>query len=230
MKLQKIAKTAFPTLSVLSTRRVKLVALVSCLCAFFLQPAFASAGSGTQALQRFFTDVKTLKADFIQTVQSEDFRKSETSSGKLMMLRPGHFRWDYEKPYLQKIIADGQKLWIFDIDLDQVIVKSLKNAVGNTPAVLLSGSAELSDQFKIKDVKNDDAAKNLDWVELLPKDEEAGFQSLRLGFANDLQLMILRDAFGQETRIQFSRLERNPNIDPNAFSFVPPPGVDVLSE
>jgi len=147
------------------------------------------------------------------------------------MSRPGHFRWDYEKPYLQQIIADGQKLWIFDIDLDQVIVKSLKQALGNTPAVLLSGSADLSDQFSITDYQNEQADKDkLDWVELRPKDEDASFQLLRLGFANDLQQMVLLDAFGQETRIQFKQLQRNPHIDPKLFQFEPPPGVDVLSE
>jgi len=201
------------------------------LCTVMVTPAWASAESGTNALQRFFHDVRTLKASFVQTVRSEDFRKSEKSSGTLLMSRPGHFRWDYEKPYLQQIVADGQKLWIFDIDLDQVIVKSLKKAIGNTPAVLLSGSADLSDQFIINDYKNTEpGADQLVWVELKPKDEEAGFQLLRLGFNNDLQQMILLDAFGQETRIQFSQLQRNPNIDPALFQFSPPPGVDVLSE
>jgi len=202
-------------------------ALLICL---LLLPGLANAGSGKQALKNFFTEVKTLKANFVQTIQSEDFRKSETSSGKLMMSRPGHFRWDYDKPYLQQIIADGQKLWIFDIDLDQVIVKSLQKALGNTPAVLLSGSADLSDQFTINDYQTSAKTDKLDWVELKPKDEEAGFQLLRLGFAPDLQKMVLLDAFGQETHIEFSQLQRNPSIDSSLFQFVPPAGVDVLSE
>jgi len=204
--------------------------ILGCSMVCLLLPGMANAGSGKQALKNFFHEVKTLKADFVQTVQSEDFRKSEISSGKLLMSRPGHFRWDYDKPYLQQIIADGKKLWIFDIDLDQVIVKSMKKALGNTPAVLLSGSADLSDQFNISDYQTDTKSDQLDWVELKPKDEEAGFQLLRLGFAPDLQQMVLLDAFGQETRIQFSQLQRNPNIDPTLFQFVPPAGVDVLSE
>ena len=197
-----------------------------------LLPGISSAGSGKQALQRFFNDVRSLKADFVQTVESEDFRKSEKSSGKLMMSRPGHFRWDYNKPYLQQIIADGKQLWIFDIDLDQVIVKSMKKALGNTPAVLLSGTADLSDQFTINDysAEKQSADASLDWVELRPKDEDAGFQFVRLGFNTDLRQMVLLDAFGQQTRIQFSELQRNPAIDPKMFEFTPPPGVDVLSE
>lgn len=201
--------------------------LLACL---LLLPGLAQAGSGKLALKKFFHDVKTLKADFVQTVQSEDFRKKETSSGRLMMSRPGHFRWDYDKPYLQQIIADGTKLWIYDIDLDQVIVKSLKQALGNTPAVLLSGSADLSDQFNISDYKSDAQSDNLDWVELKPKDEDAGFQLLRLGFDQDLRQMVLLDAFGQETIIKFSKLQRNPDVNPALFQFVPPEGVDVLSE
>lgn len=202
--------------------------LVGLLLALSVLPGIADAGSGTQALKRFFKDVHSMKANFVQTVQSEDFRKSETSRGKLLMSRPGHFRWDYKTPYLQQIIADGSKLWIFDIDLDQVIEKSLKKAIGNTPAALLSGSADLSDQFIIADDKSRD--DNLDWVSLKPKDEDAGFQLLRLGFDGDLRQMILIDAFGQETRIQFDQLQRNPKIDPAVFQFTPPPGVDVLAE
>ena len=195
-----------------------------------LLPLNAVAGPGTQALDRFFNDVHTLKADFVQTVSSEDYKKSEQSRGTLIISRPGKFRWDYETPYLQQIIADGKKLWIFDIDLDQVIVKSLQQALGNTPAVLLSGGADLGDKFVISDFQMKDSSQGLNWVELRPKDEDAGFQRLRLGFDQDLRQMLLLDSFGQETRIQFSKVQRNPSVDMQKFVFIPPPNVDVLTE
>lgn len=186
---------------------------------------------GRTKLEQFFKEVTSLKTQFVQQVRGQDHVKLETSSGSLLMQRPGKFLWDYSAPYEQRIIADGRQLWIYDVELDQVVVKPLEQALGNTPAVLLSGGSDLGDKFEISNYQPLPTETNgLSWVELVPKDQEAGFQQLRLGFATELQEMVLVDAFGQVTQIVFSELQRNVKIKASVFDFVPPPGVDILGD
>ena len=195
----------------------------------FILPS-AQAATGAERLLGFFNDVKSMQADFTQTVKSQGFADKDTSKGVFRLLRPGKFRWDYNQPYKQEIIADGSKLWIYDIDMDQVIVKPLDIVLGQTPAVLLSGTASLADRFDIEEVPERDEL-GLVWVLLRPKDKESSYEKLLLGFANqDVKAMELVDSFGQVTLLEFSNLQRNPKIDPNVFRFQPPKGVDVIGD
>ena len=173
-----------------------------------------------------------MKADFSQSIVSESKPSVEKSSGVLQMERPGKFRWDYSFPFKQQIVADGRKLWIYDIEMDQVIVKPLDLVLGNTPAVLLSGNADIAEKFEVSEITTtSDSEKGLFWMQLSPKQEETGFEKLLLAFSgNDLRVMELKDAFGQVTRIKFSNLKQNPDIDPSVFRFVVPPGVDVIDD
>jgi outer membrane lipoprotein carrier protein len=173
-----------------------------------------------------------MRADFTQTVISENRRSAEKSQGVLQMQRPGKFRWEYQTPYEQQIIANGEKLWIYDVEMEQVIVKNLDLALGDTPAVLLSGGANIADRFNVKEISVDsEGESSLYWLQLLPKQQEASFEKLLLAFAGDnLQIMELKDAFGQITRLTFSNLEQNPAINSAVFSFEPPAGVDVIDE
>lgn len=194
----------------------------------------AFAASGKQQLDAFYRDVKSMQADFVQTVMSESTRRVDETRGVLRMQRPGKFRWDYQQPYEQEIVADGKKLWVFDKEMDQVIVKPLDYVLGNTPAVLLSGDVNLEEKFDIEDYQPESQAeqdKEYAWVLLKPKSDDSGFQQLLLGFRdNNLQQMELIDAFGQMTRLVFSAMKRNPTIDASVFVFTPPPGVDVISD
>lgn len=191
-----------------------------------MQPAQASGA--TDRLLKFFNDVKSIQADFTQTVSAQGFADKETSKGLFRLLRPGKFRWDYDQPYEQHIIADGRRLWVYDVDMDQVIVKPLDLVLGQTPAVLLSGTASLTDRFDIEEVPGHQDS-SLTWVALRPKDNESSYEKLLLGFSQDnIQAMELVDNFGQTTRLQFSHVQRNPKIDPSVFDFKPPPGVDVI--
>jgi outer membrane lipoprotein carrier protein len=176
--------------------------------------------------------VQSMRADFTQTVISENRRSAEKSQGVLQMQRPGKFRWEYQTPYEQQIIANGKKLWIYDVEMEQVIVKKLDLALGDTPAVLLSGGANIADRFDVKEISVDsEGESSLYWLQLLPKQQEASFEKLLLAFAGDnLQIMELKDAFGQITRLTFSNLEQNPVINSSVFSFEPPAGVDVIDE
>jgi outer membrane lipoprotein carrier protein len=201
---------------------------LSFVCGFMI-PA-AQAATGTELLLGFFNDVKSMQADFTQIVKAQGFDEKDTSKGVFRLLRPGKFRWDYSQPYKQEIIADGDKLWIYDMDMDQVIVKPLNLVLGQTPAVLLSGTASLTDRFEIEDMpgRND---LDLVWVSLKPKDKDSSYEKLMLGFSNkDVKAMELLDNFGQVTLLQFFNLQRNPKIDPSVFQFKPPQGVDVIGD
>lgn len=205
------------------------VAFAACVFVTFGILSFSAvAATGIDRLNAFFTDIKSMRADFVQTVRSEGFSVIDRSEGVLQMLRPGRFRWDYQQPYVQKIIADGKKLWIYDVELEQIIVKPLNDALGSTPAALLSGTGSLTDRFEITNLAsthND----GLLWVKLLPKEDNASFEQLSLAFDElGLRKMELIDAFGQITVLSFFNLQTNNKIAASVFDFTPPPGVDVL--
>ena len=145
------------------------------------------------------------------------------------MRRPDRFRWVYEQPFRQEIVADGRRLWVYDPDLLQVVVRPLRQALGETPALLLAGEARLEARFAVTALPPEDG---VEWVRLRPRGgEEAGFQRVDLGFGpRGLAAMRLVDALGQETRLVFSALRVNPPLGEEAFRFTPPEGVDVVGE
>jgi outer membrane lipoprotein carrier protein len=211
----------------------KRFSIVLCLALWFFAPfTKVSASSAEQRLNRFYQHVKSMRADFIQKIVSETRPDVQKSQGVLEMQRPGKFRWNYSAPYAQQIVADGKRLWIYDVEMEQVIVKPLGLALGNTPAVLLSGGTDITDKFTVTQItENRDSDKSLYWVQLVPKDENAGFEKLLLAFSGDkIQIMELKDAFGQVTRLTFSNMQINPHINPADFDFDVPPGVDVINE
>jgi outer membrane lipoprotein carrier protein len=188
-------------------------------------PAHADARA---RLDAFVEGTKTLKAQFSQTVYDRNGRKGQEASGTLYLSRPGKFRWVYAKPYAQLIVGDGRKLWIHDEDLDQVTVRKLDQAIGESPAALLAGSNDIEKLFNLKDAGEKDG---LEWLEATPKGKEGSFERVRMGFrGNDLVAMELQDNFGQTTRLRFSGLERNPALGTSLFRFTPPKGVDVIGD
>ena len=197
-----------------------------------IHPVHVFAGAAEQRLNQFFKQVHSMRADFTQSVISDARSSVEKSQGVLQMQRPGKFHWDYKSPYEQQIVADGKKLWIYDVEMEQVIVKSLDLALGDTPAVLLSGDATITDKFIVTQItENIGGDSSLFWLQLVPKQQEASFEKLLLAFSgSNLQIMELKDAFGQITRLTFANLEQNPDINPSVFNFVAPPGVDVIDE
>jgi len=185
-----------------------------------------SVQADTSVIENFFKGLKTLKADFSQSVQNAQLSTVEESTGTLWISRPGKFRWNYKTPYEQQIVSNGNKIWIYDTDLEQVTVKSAKNELGQTPAMLLSGNKPLDESFKVKDGGD---TNGLHWIELGPKKDDAGFNAIRLGFEKDqLKMMLLQDNLGQITEIQFKSLVRNVPIDNSLFEFKVPEGADVF--
>jgi outer membrane lipoprotein carrier protein len=190
-------------------------------------PLYA-AESGATRMQQFLKDVKSLKADFSQVVLDANGKQVKQSTGTLVIRRPDHFRWDYSKPNAETIVADGKRLWLYDVELQQVTVKPLDKTLATSPAVLLSGSNDAAKSFTVTDQGEKDG---LAWVQLTPKVKDSDFDSVRLGFkGEDVAVMELKDNLGNTTRISFDHIQRNPNVDDAVFHFTPPAGADVIGD
>ena len=182
---------------------------------------------GSDQLQQFVTTVSTLQAGFTQEVISESGEAGKQSSGSFLLSKPGKFRWAYSLPYVQEIITDGETLWIFDPDLDQVTVKSFSESLSASPVALLTQQHSLQKNFSVEDINYD--VDGLDWVSLTPKIEDSDFQQVYIGLMNNnIKAMDLFDQFGQKTRIRFNNIEINAPIDEQSYQFIPPEGVDVI--
>ena len=190
-----------------------------------------SATAQAAAIERFKTFVRgtqAARADFEQKVYDRNGKLAQESKGNFVFQRPGLFRWIYAKPVDQVIVGDGERVWIHDRDLNQVTVRKLSRAFGSTPAALLAGSAEVEAAFELSEAGVRDG---LEWLEAKPKEREAGFERIRMGFgAGGIEVMELADYFGQTTVLRFSSMTRNPKVDPSEFRFTPPKGADVLGE
>jgi outer membrane lipoprotein carrier protein len=188
-------------------------------------PALSHAAA-LDRLDQFMNGTKTARGEFEQRIVARDGKVLQESQGTLAFSRPGKFRWSYAKPYPQLIVGDGAKVWIYDEDLNQVTVRKLDLALGSTPAALLAGNNEALKAFELKDAGTKDG---LEWVEAVPRDRDSNFERIRMGFGpGGLDAMQLTDSFGQTTTLRFTRLERNPQLEPSLFSFTPPKGADVI--
>jgi outer membrane lipoprotein carrier protein len=189
----------------------------------------ASAGaSGLDELHAFLEGTKTAQGSFRQVVVNREGRTTQTTSGTFAFARPGKFRWTYDKPFDQLIVGDGDKVWVYDHDLNQVIVRKLDAALGATPAALLAGDNALEKNFTLVAAGEGDG---LEYVDATPKAADSQFKRIRLGFADDLpRKMQLTDAFGQTTDLTFSDVRRNPKLPADTFQFTPPKGADVVGQ
>ena len=200
------------------------LALLAVACAWL---APADAGSLDQ-LRAFLTQTTTARGDFVQRVSGRSGSAQPVSSGRFVFQRPGKFRWSYDKPYEQLIVADGTRLVLFDKDLNQVTVRRLGAALPSSPASILFGSNEFEKEFEVSDAG---ARDGLEWVQATPRAKDSTFERIEIGFRDGLPLaMRLADNFGQVTQLTFAKVERNPKLDPGAFTFTPPKGADVLTE
>jgi outer membrane lipoprotein carrier protein len=183
---------------------------------------------GLQQFKAFMQDLHTLKAAFRQTIQRPDDDVVYASNGVFYLKRPGQLRWEYEDPATQVIVADGKRIWLHDIELEQVSHRSQRAALEGTPAQLLSGSAPVEENFELED---QGVQEGLAWIELRPKDKEAQFVKLRLALAdNRLERMEMYDSFGQITRFIFYGMQRNPELSEQLFVFVPPSQIDLIGD
>jgi len=190
---------------------------------------FVSLNAEAAAIERFRAfarSTQSARAEFEQKVSDRSGKPVQEAKGSFVFQRPGRFRWTYAKPVDQLIVGDGQRVWIYDRDLNQVTVRKLSRALGSTPAALLAGAADVEAAFELSEAGMRDG---LDWLEAKPREREAGFALVRMGFgAGGIEAMELVDNFGQTTRLRFFNLARNPKVDPAEFRFAPPKGADVL--
>lgn len=185
-------------------------------------------GGAIDELKSFVSETQSARAQFSQTVVARNGKVTQQSKGVFRFLRPGKFRFVYEQPYAQVLVGDGVKLWTYDPDLKQVTVKPIGDALGSSPAALLAGNGQFERNFTLKDLG---VSERLDWVEAVPKQPDAGFERVRIGFEGGLPLaMDVFDNFGQITHLRFTGFERNPKLDAGDFHFTPPKGADVVGE
>jgi len=194
----------------------------------FLAAASAAQASSIDRFKAYLRTTQSMRAVFEQKVYDRSRKLVQESSGNFAFVRPGRFHWVYEKPSEQLIVGDGQRVWIYDRELNQVTVRKLTKALGSTPAALLAGSSDIEAAF---DLVDGGEREGLEWLEAKPKDREAGFERIRIGLSTSgVQAMELTDNFGQTTSLRFSSIVRNPQLDPGLFRFQPPKGADVLGE
>ena len=203
---------------------LRFVLAMAAFCAA-VPPASATA---LERFQAFIRNTQSARADFEQKVYDRNGKLVQDSKGNFAFLRPGRFRWAFSKPYAQLIVGDGEKVWVHDEDLNQVTVRKLSHAMGSTPAALISGSADVEQSFVFAEAGDRDG---LQWLDAKPKDKEAGFEGIRIGFSvTGIEAMELVDQFGQVTKLRFANLQRNPKFDPGTFRFTPPKGADLLGQ
>ncbi len=186
------------------------------------------AGSALDTVHAFFKELHTLEADFHQQVLTSEGKLQQESDGHVWILRPGRFRWNYQTPYKQQLVADGRRLWSYDEDLAQVSVQPMDKVFSATPAMLLSGNEPLEKVFRMQEQPADDGQQQ---VLLTPKSDDSSVIEVHLFFVKgELSRIVARDNFGNTTSFTFSDVVRNGAVDENIFHFVPPPDVDVVGD
>lgn len=198
-----------------------------------------AVAGGLDSLELFVKTVKSGRADFSQVVTSPakdgQAPRAKTSTGTFEFSRPNRFKFIYQKPFQQSIVADGQTLWLYDVDLNQVTARKQSQALGSTPAALIAAAPDLralQADYTLTDAPDKDA---LQWVSATPKSKDGQLQSVRVGFRTRDQTVLLAaleilDSFGQRSVLTFSQVEINPRLAPDAFEFKPPPGADVMRQ
>ena len=210
-----------------STRRVLLRAGAGAALALLAGlPPGARASGAIDQLRSFLAQTASARGEFTQRVTSRTQPAGQLSSGSFAFQRPGRFRWAYQKPYEQVIVADGERMFLYDKDLNQVTVRKLAGAIPASPASILFGSTAFDKDFDLRDGGSRDG---LDWVSAVPRAGDTPFEKIDIGLLNGLPAaMLLTDSFGQTTLLRFTKFERNASVDAQTFRFTPPPGADVL--
>ncbi len=194
----------------------------------------ASAG-GMESLENFVKTVKTAHTEFTQvvTMPGKDGQapRTKTSSGIFEFARPGHFRFEYTKPFEQTIVADGQTLWLYDVDLKQVTARKQAQVLGSTPAALIASAADVKALEADFVLKPDADSEGMEWVRATPKAKDNSLQNVRIGFqSGTLAVLEIVDSFGQKSSLRFNAFKANANLPATTFQFKPPAGADVIQQ
>lgn len=192
-----------------------------------LVPSIVHAGPGYDGLQAFLKHTDSMQASFEQALYNAEGVLMETSRGEMYLQRPARFRWDYQEPYPQLIVADGERIWTFDPELKQATVRPLKDVFAHTPGLLLGTGRPIEQDFELTEQGR---SESLDWLYLTPKHEDSHFVSIRLGFDGSSLIEIqMHDSLDQLTRLRFIGQKHNPELDAALFIFEPSSDIDVIS-
>jgi len=194
-----------------------------------LLPMAAHAADSARArMQAFSNDLRAVSADFEQSVTGARGSRGEPSAGSLVLKAPRQFRWQTVSPFEQLIVADGARVWVYDPDLQQVSVRSQSSEEAQSPLTVLTDLSQLDSEFTASEAGERDGAR---WLKLVSKAKEPDFEYAELGFdEKNLVRMRFLDQLGNTTEIRFSNWQRNPQLAPETFAFVPPAGVDVVGD
>jgi outer membrane lipoprotein carrier protein len=197
--------------------------------------AYSTGATGLESLENFVKQTKSGRADFSQVVTSPakdgQAARTKTSSGSFEFSRPNRFKFVYKKPFEQTIVADGQTLWLFDVDLNQVTARKQASVLGSTPAALIASAADIKALQADFVLTNAADKEGLEWVLAAPKAKDSSLQSVRVGLkGNELAVLEILDAFGQRSVLTFAGFQSNPALDVNTFQFKPPTGADVIRQ
>lgn len=212
---------------------IRLIAtLLIAVCAI---PASAGGQNGLENLEAFIKQVKAGRSDFIQTVTlpAKDGRpeRTKTSSGSFEFLRPAHFRFIYKKPFEQTIVADGQTLWLYDPDLNQVTARKQSQVLASTPAALIASAVDMKSLQADFVLTAQPESEGLAWVLASPKSKDNPLQQIRIGFRQgELAVLEMVDGFGQRSYLRFSGLDAHVKLDARSFQFKPPANADVIRQ
>jgi outer membrane lipoprotein carrier protein len=189
---------------------------------------------GLKDLENFLRDVDSAQSGFTQVVTSpkragETVARSKTSSGRFEFLRPNRFRFEYTKPFEQTIVADGQTLWLYDVDLNQVTARKQQEVLGSTPAALIAAGTDMKTLTEVFDLKAAPAQDGLEWLEAKPKAKDGQLQTVRVGFRQgQLAALDIADSLGQRSVLTFTQWQGNAPLKAERFRFQPPAGADVI--
>ena len=212
---------------------LRMIPRMTALMGLLASLALVSAARAQTPLDTYLSHLKTLRAEFAQTVTDGKGEQVQNAQGTLVIVRPGRFRWELtpDGGSPQLMVADGKNLWFYDRDLEQVSVKAATAALTATPAGLLSGDGNIRELFTVAPAGKKDG---FDWVLVTPKESDADFREARLGFGTglrqegELKRMVLKDKLGQTVRLEFFKSERNPPVAESEVKFTPPSGADVI--
>jgi outer membrane lipoprotein carrier protein len=207
----------------------KKITMYAALFAGALAIGGAAQASALDQFKTFVAGTKAARGEFTQQQlkKAENSKTSPLVSGTFVFARPGKFIWTYVKPYEQLLQADGENLYIYDKDLNQVTVKKLGNALGSSPAAILFGSNDLEKNFTLSEAGS---RNGLEWLNAMPKTKDSTFEKISIGLRNGTpEAMELHDAFGQTSVLLFKKFEKNPALTAQQFKFVTPKGADVFN-
>ena len=210
--------------------------LKACIIAASLPAAWAD---GLQSLEHFMKSSQAGQAQFKQTVTSPakegQAARTKVSSGTFIFQRPGKFKFIYTQPFAQTIVADGQQLWLYDEDLNQVTQRRQADVLGSTPAALLASAntvRELQKSFALQAIPaQETSVPGLQWMEATPKVTDGQIKKVRIGFDGDhLAVMDILDNFGQRSTLHFTQMQIVPSLPAGTFHFEVPQGADVVQQ